>query len=327
MVSPSVWRWQLHQLIIEGHWSASAIGDRWRATFASLPEAPAATAALDFGLALVDDVPPAPTQAPDFKQGELLAYFQNGADVIAHFPRYGQLRLNLAEGATRGAITGAALSAYGVFEDLLAIGLSPHLRRRGMYLLHAFAARPPAPNAGAVLLAGDIGAGKTTTGLALLHAGWQLLSNDSPILARTNSGGLEVLAYPGLLSAYPDTLARFPELAALNASPDLRAKTLFAAEAVYPQAWAESAPPGALVFPQIEPLADHKLERLPAPEALRLILPHSIEQWDRAMIPAHLALLTQLVQTVPAYRLRLASETETLPALLESSISVQPAAT
>jgi hypothetical protein len=325
MPSPAAWRWQLHRQIVEGHWSPDAVGERWRATFASLPEAPAAGAALVFDLELVDDVPPAPPQTPDFKQGELLAYYQDGAEVIAHFPRYGQLRLNLAEGATRGSITDAALSAYGVFEDLLAIGLSPHLRRRGMFLLHAFAARPRVAGAGAVLLAGDIGAGKTTTGLALLHAGWQLLSNDSPILARTETGALDVLAYPGLLSAYPDTLQRFPELAALNTAPGLRAKTLFAAEAAYPHVWAESAPPGALVFPQIEPIADHKLERLPAPEALRLILPHSIEQWDRAMIPAHLALLTQLVQTVPAYRLRLAPETDSLPALLESAISLQPA--
>jgi hypothetical protein len=330
MSFPAGMRWQLHQQIVAGRWSAAAIGDRWRASFASLPEAPATGAALVFDLELVEDVPPAPKQTPDFKQGELLAYYQSGAEVIAHFPRYGQLRLNLAEGATRGAITTAALAAYGVFEDLLAIGLSPHLRRRGMFLLHAFAARPPLlarEVAGAILLAGDIGAGKTTTGLALLHAGWQLLSNDSPILARIETGALAVLAYPGLLSAYPDTLAHFPELAALNTTPAQRAKTLFAAEAVYPQVWADSAPPGALVFPQIEPRAEHSLELLPTPEALRLILPHSIEQWDRAMIPAHLALLTQLVQTIPAYRLRLAPDTDSLPALLETAMSQHPAST
>jgi hypothetical protein len=319
-------RWQLHQLSIEGRWSAAAIGERWRATFASLPDAPAAGADLIFDLELVEAVPPAPTQSPDFEQGELLAYYLNGTEVTAQFPRYGQLRLNLAEGASYGAITANALAAYGVFEDLLAIGLSPHLRRRGMFLLHAFAARPPVPGAGAVLVAGDIGAGKTTTGLALLHASWQLLSNDSPILARTNTDEPVVLAYPGLLSAYPDTLARFPELAALITAPAAHAKTLFAAESVYPKVWAESAPPGALVFPQIEPRTVHSLERLPAAEALTLILPHSIEQWDRAMIPAHLVLLTQLVQTVPAYRLRLAPDTDSLPALLESAISLQPAA-
>jgi len=324
MSPPDGKSWQLHQLIVQGRWSAAAIGDRWLATFASLPAAAATGPALDFGLELVETVPQVPARTPDFEQGELLAYYVDGPEVIAHFPRYGQLCLNLAEGTTRGSITAAALAAYGVFEDLLAIGLSPHLRRRGMYLLHAFAARPP--ETGAVLLVGDIGAGKTTTGLSLLHAGWRLLSNDSPILARTNTGALEVLAYPGLLSAYPDTLARFPELARLNTTPEKRAKTLFAADDIYPEVWADRAPPGALVFPQIEKRAEHSLERLSPPEALRLILPHSIEQWDRAVIPGHLELLTQLVQTTPAFCLRLAPITESLPALLASAISLHTAA-
>jgi hypothetical protein len=326
MSPPDGRRWQLHQHIVQGRWSAAAIGDRWLATFASLREAPAAGPALDFELELVETAPPVPARAPDFEQGELLAYYLDGPEVIAHFPRYGQLCLNLAESTTRGSITAAALSAYGVFEDLLAIGLSPHLRRRGMFLLHAFAARPQEPGSRAVLLVGDIGAGKTTTGLALLHAGWQLLSNDSPILARTTTSALEVLAYPGLLSAYPDTLARFPELARINQTPDKRTKTLFAAEDVYGNVWAERAAPGALVFPQIGSHVEPGLERLAPPEALLLILPHSIEQWDRPVIPAHLALLTQLVQTIPAYRLRLAPGTESLPALLESAISLHAAA-
>jgi hypothetical protein len=58
------------------------------------------------------------------------------------------------------------------------------------------------------------------------------------------------------------------------------------------------------------------LEPLRPPDALRLLLPHAIEQWDKAMIPAHLALLSQLVQTAPAYRLRLAPEVLAIPALL-----------
>ena len=70
-------RWQLHQHIVAGRWSAAAIGERWRATFASLPEAPSDGAALAFSLVLVDEVPAAPTQTPDFKQGDLLAYYQN----------------------------------------------------------------------------------------------------------------------------------------------------------------------------------------------------------------------------------------------------------
>ncbi len=336
-------RWDFHGLIVEGLWEDEAIGERWLATFASRPRLDSRPD-LSFRLALGAEAPPAPLAPPDFQQGELLAYYANGSQVTAYFPRFGQLQLDLSCGATTGVITPSALAAYGVFEDLIAIGLSPHFRRRGRFLIHAFAATPPAlprpkgPNLPlrtherghrtgvAVLLVGDIGAGKTTTGLALLHAGWKLLSNDSPILTQTqplNSNSrpaLRVHAYPGLLSAYPDTLVRFPELAGFAPPAGTREKTLFAAESAYPDVWADSAPPAGIFFPQVESRADHALERLPAPEALRLILPHAIEQWDREMIPAHLALLNQLVQAVPAYRLYLGSDMDTIPAVIASGI-------
>ena len=327
MSLPARRRWQLHGLVIEGRWRATPIGQRWCATFDPLPQ-PAAEPDLIFGLSLADQAPAAPAREPDFRQGDLLAYTIDSPMVVAHFPRYGQLKLDLARGKTSGVITPAALATYGVFEDLLAIGLSPHLRRRGYFLLHAFAAAP-GPAAAAVLLAGDIGAGKTTTGLALLHAGWKLLSNDSPILAAT-ADRLQVLAYPGLLSAYPDTLGRFPELAHLaptdgHRGDERREKTIFAAEAIYPDAWLETAPPGALVFPQIEARSEHLLEPLPPAEALRQILPHAIEQWDRAMIPIHLQLLNQLVQSVPAYRLHLCPDVTSLPKVLAQTINREDA--
>jgi hypothetical protein len=313
--------WQLNDLVVEGRWRGAVLGERWAATFAACPAAGEAPADLTLSLELAEAVPAAPTTPPDFQQGDLLAYYLDPAsgEVIAHFPRYGQLRLDLPTGNTEGVLTGAGLATYGVFEDLLAISLSPHLRRRGQFLLHAFAACP-GPDAPAVLIVGDIGAGKTTTGLSLLHAGWKLLSNDSPIL-QASEAGVQVRSYPGLLSAYPDTLERFAELRALNTAPGTRQKVLFAAESVYAAAWCESAPAGALIFPEIEARTEHALERLAPPDALRLILPHAIEQWDKPMIAGHLALLNRLVQTTPAYRLRLAPNTDTLPALLAGALT------
>ncbi|MBI3360691.1 MAG: hypothetical protein HY023_06225 [Chloroflexi bacterium] len=314
--------WDFHGLVVEGVWSDALIGERWAATFASRPRAGnAARPDAVFRLELAEDVPAAPQATPDFKQGDLLAYYARGSRVTAHFPRFGQLTLDLSRATTDGLITSAALATYGVFEDLIAIGLSPHFRRRGMFLIHAFAASPPvrlsqSGRGGAVLIVGDIGAGKTTTGLSLLHAGWKLLSNDSPILR--HGGELEVLSYPGLLSAYPDSLLRFPELHRLVTTDELpptnaeRRKITFAAERFYADVWIDRASPGALVLPQIERRADHTLEPLSKPEALQLILPHAIEPWDQEMIPAHFALLRELIEVTPAFRLRLGPETSAL---------------
>jgi hypothetical protein len=315
--------WDLHGVVVNGQWDDAAIGEQWMESFASRPQADDKPPTITFHLSLTDHVPPPPPREPQFRQGDLLQYYLDGDRVTAHFPRFGQLRLDCAHGLTEGQLTSAALDTYGVFEDLVAIGLSPHLRRRGMFLLHAFAASPPPPaplpleerqQERGVLIVGPIGAGKTTTGMALLNAGWKLLSNDSPIITAT----AEVLSYPGLLAAYPDTLARFEATAALATGE--RKKIAVAAGRLWPDVWRDRARAAAIVFPQIEGRMDHALEPMSQPEALRLILPHAIEQWDREMIPAHLAALNTLVQSAPAYRLRLGPEVSTIPERLAMTV-------
>ncbi len=286
------------------------LADRWQATFSSRPSSRAAPD-LVCVLDLASDVPAPPPGAFQFQQGDLIQYYLADGQVTAHFPRFGQLRLDLARGVTEGQLAPAALETSGVLEDMIAIGLSPHLRRRGVFLLHAFGA---ARAARAILLVGGIGAGKTTTGMALLNAGWKLLSNDSPAIR-----GGEALSYPGLLAAYPDTLARFPataHLATQVSRADARQKLAVAAETIWPEVWLERASVAAVLFPHVEPRAEHELELIPQPQALRMLLPHAIEQWDRPMIPAHLAVLSQLVQAAPAYHLRLAPDVSRLPELL-----------
>ena len=317
--------WDLHGLPINVEWDDPQLGDRWQTAFASRPPSDD-DPQLSFSVQLVGEVPAPPTEPPQFRQTDLVEYYTGEALVIAHLPRYGQLQLDLLNGVTTGQLIPAALDTYGVFEDLIAIGLSPHLRRRGMYLIHAFAAvRPssaalsPEAEAGGrdgVLIVGTIGAGKTTTGMALLNAGWKLLSNDSPILSASG----DILSYPGLLAAYPNTFARFEATRHLAENADPAQKLSLPAESVWPTIWLEHAWPGAILFPQIEPRTDHVLELLRQPEALRMILPHAIEQWDKAMIPAHLALLNELIQAAPAYRLRLGPETSTLPEIIASAL-------
>jgi len=306
-------RWHLHGVIIEGMTNDATLWQGWQRSFASLP---AATAVPDIHISLniVPNLSPAPPGEPQFRQGDLLAYYVQGQDVVVHFPRFGQLQLDLLGGATNGRLLAPALTTYGVLEDLIAISLSPHLRRRGLYLIHAFAA---AYQGRAVLLVGGIGAGKTTTGLSLLNAGWHLLSNDSPIISQTG----ELLHYPGVLAAYPDSFAHFPataEFAQQQPQQEGRQKLTIPAEQIWPQVWCEQAQIGAILFPTIKGEGEHESRPLAPIETLQQLLPHAIEQWDKPMMPNHLAVLRQLVEIAPAYQLLLGPDVLAIPAMIES---------
>jgi hypothetical protein len=296
---------------VEGDDAARAA---WQSIFAPLPPVAGDRADVRCRMRIVDRVPPAPDRAPDFVQGELLRYWVDGDSVCAHFPRFGRIEIDLDRSASSLHVVPGALQTYGVFEDLAAIALSPHLRRRRRFLIHAFAA---CLGGRAVLIVGGIGAGKTTAGLSLLDAGWKLLSNDSPLVADDAT----ILSYPGRLAAFPDTLERFAGTRHLAAGPVAaagRAKIAVDAESVWPDVWAKSAPAGAILFPRIETRPDHRLEPLGPAETLRRLLPHAIERWDKPMIPPHLAVLGTLAAAAPGFELRLSHDVSTVPALVAS---------
>lgn len=306
-------RWQFHDLIIEGKTDDANLWQGWLKSFSSLPEG-TAVPHLTVTLHKASTVPAPPNRSPDFQQGDLLHYFVDGDQVIAHFPRYGQLHLNLSAGQTEGWLVSAAAETFAILEDLIAISLSPHLRRRQKFLLHAFAA---AKDGKGVLLVGGIGAGKTTTGLSLLNAGWRLLSNDSPVVG-TNG---RIQQYPGVLAAYPESFAHFPALAHLATgvvSGNGRQKISVTAESVWPDVWLGETAVHAICFPKIEDRPEHALTPLGKPAALARLLPHAVEQWDKAMIPAHLKILRQLVESAPAYDLHLCPDILTIPQAIQN---------
>jgi hypothetical protein len=97
---------------------------------------------------------------------------------------------------------------------LLHIALTLALRRLGLYHLHAAALiHPEGPG---VLVAGGSGAGKTTTTLALIEAGFDYLSDDS-LFIRGCAGSLDILAFPREFHLGEATLRAFPQLAPLTA--------------------------------------------------------------------------------------------------------------
>lgn len=309
--------YDLHGVCLRTASPSPAIAARLDAVFGPFA-CPARPADVDLALGLVAELAPWQPTGDIVSASRLLTCALDGSQLSAHFPRWGRLDVDLSAGTIRGELLAEALDHYGAFDDMVIIALGPLLRRRGFFALHAFAA---ALNDRAALLVGDIGAGKTTTGLSLLAAGWKLVSNDSPLLCQ-DAAGVSACAYPGLLAAYDDTLARFPALVRfMGAAGDSLAKRAFPAHAAFADVWQRRARAQVLLFPTVTPgLEASRAEPLSPRDALLALVPNSIERWDKPFIAPHLAMLQALVQQAPAYRLLLAPDVPALPDLIATLV-------
>lgn len=311
----------LHGLTLAFSSSDAGLLERFEQVYGHLPRSrrPVNSSIwIDLHLHPAEAAPLPPPGLPPIAEGELVSYYSADNVISIRMPRYALVKVDLDLRQLTGLVTPNCLSVYGAFEDVLMIALAPLYRRRGWFPLHAFAAQ--APNGRAALLAGATGAGKTTTGLALLSAGWKLLSNDSPLLT-LRDGRVYVLAYPGRLSAFDNSLALFPNLEkfipATQPTGGDRPKRVFRVEEAFAEPWAQTGPAGGVFLPQVVPgLAESVLEEVSPKVAVLSLLPQAIEGWDSAAIQQTLHLLTRLVAQAPCYVIKLSPQVEQLPELI-----------
>ena len=300
-----------------------ALRDRFETVYGHLPRLDGSLAwdvLINWDLHPLPTAPLPPANVPIIVTDDLVSYYGTEDSVTIRMPKYGLISVDLSAQRLTGTVTRNCLDVYGAFEDVLLISLAPLYRRRGWFPLHAFAAL--APGGRAALITGQMGSGKTTTGLALLSAGWKLLSNDLPLLSMRNDL-VYVLAYPGQLSAFDDSLVRFEELQKfIPAVADKTSeKRVFRAEAAFPKPWASAGLAGGVFLPEVVPgLGQSELLEMSPKEAVLSLMPQAVEGWDKALIPPTLRLLNRLVAQVPRYVLRLSPQVEQLPELIAAGM-------
>lgn len=211
-----------------------------------------------------------------------------------------------------GVITCAAMK-NGRFEDITYTSLAPLLRRRGLFLIHAFAATK---NGRAILIVAASHQGKTTTGLSLILDGWELLSNDAVLLQKRNDV-IYALPAPGHVGIRQPSLTLLPALGrlveektAVNGAYELTGGMVTNGR------WAAPTPISTIVFPHIADQPASQLTARSCALSLAALMVESVDRWDTPLLTTHTAILNQLSQQADTYTLHLGRDVAALPALL-----------
>ena len=270
---------------------------------------------LTLELKLEAELPPLPAGAPIFIDGRgIVDVYTPATDAfVLHFRDGALLTISPAANRVDGIVTPPALEE-GRLEDITYTGLAPLLRRRGRYLVHAFAA---SQKGRALLLIGPSGSGKTTTGLSLILAGWHLLANDV-VLLRRRSQGIHAYPTPGEVSVRPPSLTLLPALRQRRGQHDPRLDIYrYTGSALTGSSERPAAAPVvALCFPTVTGAAESRLSRQPAAVTLAQLMEQSVDRWDRHALSGHLALLQALSAQAAGYQLHLGRAVTALPSLL-----------
>jgi hypothetical protein len=194
----------------------------------------------------------------------------------------------------------------------LRLPLQAWLSRDGLHFAHAAAVGTAA---GAVLLAGAGGAGKSTTSLACLHAGMEFIGDDYCLIAAEPSPRVHSVYCSAKVDAA--MLGRLPRLApAVQRREDPPGeKKLLLLQTHFGGQLAPSLPLRALLAPVRCDQQESTLEPVKALTAIRALAPSTMEQISGPDASAWKT-ITALARQLPCYRLRLGRDLDSAPAVI-----------
>lgn len=270
-------------------------------------------------LQLADALTPPATSNRVYRdsQGILDVYREPAGAFALHFLQGALVSLQPDDHVSANGVVTSGIFEHDQLEDVTYVSLAPLLRRRGRYLVHAAAVSAPE---GAILFVGPTHSGKTTTGLALILAGWKHLASDVVILAQSERG---IVAYPtpGFVNVRPRTFELLPDLRQLRAGNEAeQSAALGGYLQLETNQWSTPAPVTAICFPQVSAESRSRLEPLDGSLALAQLMEESIDRWDTAALLEHIEFLTDLGRQASHHRLLLGPDVGELSERLQDAL-------
>jgi hypothetical protein len=244
---------------------------------------------------------PAPAGAPVVRLGAAAAWVDDArAHAVLRADAGCACEADLGRGEATLVVPPAADAAgpeeWDVF-SLCTVTAALLLGRMHRALVHAAAV--VAPGGGAWLLVGDTHAGKSTTSVNLIEAGWRFVSDDHVVLFRGMDGRLSVEGWPRRFHLDEGWAEGAPGRVRGEVHPHER----------WPGAWMRVAPLAGLLFPRVAADEPTELSPIAPVDALGGLMRQS--PWllaDRSCAAEVLAFLRSACE-LPAYALRLGLDT------------------
>jgi hypothetical protein len=201
---------------------------------------------------------------------------------------------------------------------ILHLWLSAH----GIQFVHAGAVGRPE---GGFIITGRSGSGKSTTTLSTLGSDLLYAGDDYVAVGAGPDDGPYVHSVFGCGKLEPDHVARFPALRfaaraeRAGALPARREKIVFYVRDTYPAQVTTGFPLRGIIVPRIEPGSRTQLAELSRPAALRALVPSTMLE-IHGTGQAALSMLVRAAEQVPSYELRLGSDLERVPEILDTAL-------
>lgn len=196
------------------------------------------------------------------------------------------------------------------------------LKEAGLFPLHAAGL---AKERKGFLFPGRSGSGKSTLILNMVRAGYGLLSDDTVFL-RLQDGRVEALSFPEEINIKEETIELIPELSRVKnfTVNDLRQKSSFSIEELYPGCVVEKSTPAVVVFPEITDNDATVVEPMSRTEALALSMRYGFFFVDPSTTGRHFEILSQLARQAECYRLYSGRNQEELERVINALLTVSP---
>lgn len=193
------------------------------------------------------------------------------------------------------------------------------LKESGLFPLHAAGL---AKDGRSCLFLGRSGSGKSTLTLQLVRSGYGLLSDDTVFL-REKDGVVEALSFPEEINVTEQTVRLIPELSRVQnfTVNDLRNKSSFSIEELYPGCIVETSVPALMVFPEIAEVEATMSAPMSRTEALALAMRYGYFFMDPSTTGRHFEILSLLTRQTSCFRLYSGSNEEDLGQVVDGLLT------